>query len=63
MLYYLFQAMCEDGLRDDFTGLTEDVAIPGKDYADAESTARVILGGRYRGATTVPPTQVLMVRL
>lgn len=62
MLYYMFQAFCEAGLHDDFPGLTEDVAIPGKDYAEAERNARVILGKRYRGTTTVPVTQAILIK-
>ena len=63
MIYYVFQVMCEVGMPGHFNGLTKEVVIPGKDYSEAERNARTMLGERYRGATTVPVTEVLLVRL
>lgn len=54
--YFAFQAMCEADLPPCIGGLTEEVLVPGKDYQDAERVARTVLGDRYRGATTNPPT-------
>lgn len=69
MLYYEFLAMSEDcgeacaaNLNANLHGLTEAILVPGKSYDDAERKARIILGARYRGATTVPVTRVLTVR-
>lgn len=62
-LWFEFQAMCEAGVPAHFNGLTESVLIPGKDYDEAERNARAMLGERYRGATTVPVTQALIVRI
>ena len=63
MRYFIFQAMCEAGLDGSFPGLTEEVIVPGKDFAEAERNARVMLGDRYRGAMSVPVTEVLLVRI
>lgn len=63
MLYFVFQAVCESSIPGPHQGLTEEVIIPGKDYAAAEASARIILGERYRGATTVPATEVILVAI
>lgn len=55
--YFAFQAMCEPTCHGPMqAGLVEEVLVPGRDYMDAERVARVVLGDRYRGATTNPPT-------
>lgn len=60
---FVFLAMSEDGLPASSNGLTTEVIFQGKDLAEAERTARIVLGQRYRGTSTVPARMAIVVQV